>query len=1221
MKPLLFLLFFWPSIALCMTCAETFRELAPYQVYEWTREHADQAWAEIESVSLPKAKRLAMLLALAENDPAQMASRMAKLKLSDSERAELAIRIAERKPSALVSHPEALPASKAKRFDIATAAFGRIKGQEEGKDKRADEFVSLVNHLDLTEPQRYRLALMLLNYNDSWNRTGKPWLRKHLKQFNLSLSHRLAIGEMFGPEMLEFIEEFDLGKDEKLKIAQKYVAAHAQKKQGSDAREFLVPKYQKALGLSDSDLRGLFRRAWQKRDDYLAPLLNEDSDWLVVDFANMMKLSSKEKAGLLAWFYDRERDGSGYVHLSSKVIPKIVTDDPDANYRIGLAAFRGRGAINIHERGAGIHGFLSTAVLRPAQRLDLIERLLHEYGVRDLDALTSLVNHPDISQKDRIRLLRRLISSEYFRTPKRDVIEEFLKLVPGRKKEALQLMAEAGADVSALVDTVRFSRDEKLYFLMLAAQRDPEEMIGRIPVLGLRQAERFRLVQAIAETKPELVDAHIHRLDLSEQQRFEIARGMLERGRGGDQRRSELAIILQYNIADPGRRYELAKAYVKYHRTHESISEAARLTELKPRQVEALGRIPFSQDPLGELAKEGIEISENTPLETIQDHLRAYADRHPRILPKQWVDIVWDRVKKRQTGLELLRHLYELTDYDPSKPVPTDSLDVLSAVTGLDANALRQAKLSQDRLGTIYELALDLRAGLRQAPLQGVRIDPSVLRKDSFIALVQRLRDALHISGNTDEAWQGVHEGLKLSDGITADNIGALTKRAENHIVDAVQREFGSTDMKLTYEQLAALREKWGDLEPIYTLIARFKGSSQWHKEIDTLARIFEASLQNRFEDYKFTGDPNDQTDQAQARAQLSSLATDQQKAEWRRVRSRVAVFNPNGQVGAVVDPVPGAKAVVENQLVGHLALTGEANPEHVEAVRTVLATQPDPMQALAALDQGAMKGMEPPVFRDALMRAGLVLLRGAEDAEGLRRIAGAMNAWAGRLGVNVDARNDLKDIAGRVKPNRDAPVESIVFTTTVNDPKSLITIGDLVKCSSCQNYRTGGVIGTLPGYVVDANVQAIVSFNLPVASFRRPAEFLQVRQAVAEGKRIKTVWDGGRRTVTFEIENPSGQSVFVVSNPVDQAYHRQMMKLGRAADGRPGIFLERAYESPIDSVHLMQDQVASLKEEITAAIGGVAGQQITVAASRNPGGHYSDAGGGVVTGEYTVGP
>jgi hypothetical protein len=73
--------------------------------------------------------------------------------------------------------------------------------------------------------------------------------------------------------------------------------------------------------------------------------------------------------------------------------------------------------------------------------------------------------------------------------------------------------------------------------------------------------------------------------------------------------------------------------------------------------------------------------------------------------------------------------------------------------------------------------------------------------------------------------------------------------------------------------------------------------------------------------------------------------------------------------------------------------------------------------------------------------------------------------------------------------------------------------------------------------------------------------------------------------------------------------------------DGRPGIFLERAYETTVDSSDVINNQVQALKSELANAVGGVTDQRIKVAASRNPGGHYSDAGGGSKTTEYEVGP
>jgi uncharacterized membrane protein (UPF0127 family) len=60
-------------VAKAMTCQEILKQLSPFQVYEWTKENADKVWDEAHDLKLPSAKRQALVIALAENDPERMA--------------------------------------------------------------------------------------------------------------------------------------------------------------------------------------------------------------------------------------------------------------------------------------------------------------------------------------------------------------------------------------------------------------------------------------------------------------------------------------------------------------------------------------------------------------------------------------------------------------------------------------------------------------------------------------------------------------------------------------------------------------------------------------------------------------------------------------------------------------------------------------------------------------------------------------------------------------------------------------------------------------------------------------------------------------------------------------------------------------------------------------------------------------------------------------------
>ncbi len=94
---------------------------------------------------------------------------------------------------------------------------------------------------------------------------------------------------------------------------------------------------------------------------------------------------------------------------------------------------------------------------------------------------------------------------------------------------------------------------------------------------------------------------------------------------------------------------------------------------------------------------------------------------------------------------------------------------------------------------------------------------------------------------------------------------------------------------------------------------------------------------------------------------------------------------------------------------------------------------------------------------------------------------------------------SDAKSLQQSSEPNVSEVARSgLSFTVLLSDPRSLLTIGDIVNTSSCQNYKFGGQIQSLLGYVEDANVKAIVSFALNASHFSDQKEYDALYRAVS---------------------------------------------------------------------------------------------------------------------------
>lgn len=84
-------------------------------------------------------------------------------------------------------------------------------------------------------------------------------------------------------------------------------------------------------------------------------------------------------------------------------------------------------------------------------------------------------------------------------------------------------------------------------------------------------------------------------------------------------------------------------------------------------------------------------------------------------------------------------------------------------------------------------------------------------------------------------------------------------------------------------------------------------------------------------------------------------------------------------------------------------------------------------------------------------------------------------------------------------------------------------------------------------------------------------------------------------------------------------AFLRRMLKLGKTADGRAGLVYEVPYQQTHTFSPLMHQQSQELIEEVAAAIGGTFNESISIPQSRNIRGVYSDLGGGIQRGSYTI--
>lgn len=577
---------------------------------------------------------------------------------------------------------------------------------------------------------------------------------------------------------------------------------------------------------------------------------------------------------------------------------------------------------------------------------------------------------------------------------------------------------------------------------------------------------------------------------------------------------------------------------------------------------------------------------------------------------EKFIPVLSDRSRHAEVQTKLFQQIWKVMRGDQQQHKARlegrlDSLNVVEIAVGLPEHSLETwAKLSNDRRNTFYELALEI------AELQpGIFLDfPHVrdcLSKKQNEYVLGLIRDNLTL-GPSEEFT----EILKVKDErqMGEQLKGLFSKR--------MARLFADLNLSISYDEFLNLKEKWGNLEPVMTLMARFKGNQKWQSELPWLGHVFSAEIHNRFHNLKFS-EPLDNKDAKLLTPQLDFLSTEQ-KFEWQKMRSVAQVVDSseskNAESSELMKKIR-AFGSLGNQLITHLEEVLKENKmsEIHPDIEPALLKKQDPNQTLKELREK---------FDEVeILSAVLVFFKGVtveSDIEKIQTVLIFLNSTSPEL---IQSPTDLVQIKADIKetllilkgPQQSKNSEkAIVYTTLLQDAKNLLTIGDLVEASSCQNYKTGSHVETLLGYVLDANVQGVVSFAVSSSHFRSEKEFLNAYEAVSKNPHAIHF---DLYAHTFTIQTATG---VIQSFPVKKAHFRQILKLGKTENGNPGLRLERAYQQYHTAQTVMAAQTQKLLETVRKAIGAEQGE-ITIPQSRNPGGVYSDACTGVMTKSYKI--
>jgi len=610
----------------------------------------------------------------------------------------------------------------------------------------------------------------------------------------------------------------------------------------------------------------------------------------------------------------------------------------------------------------------------------------------------------------------------------------------------------------------------------------------------------------------------------------------------------------------------------------------------------------------------------------LRQHLTTAAERGSIPLSKKSVDHLLNFTNRVDLIGQLLRAYYfsEKKEGHSSEPKA-----VISRAIGISEKSLSSEGFSKHgRYAEDFaQILLNIQERLSSPMFQNLEIDPKVFQGENFEQL-NRILDAIRarlffqlaVEGNGAKADRTVAEILSKSGlhgrPLTAHDLSRVEARVNEDMQHYFQQQFSQVGIEIEAKDLEKLKGEHGDFLPIQVLIGRMAANSDWKRGLPTLGQVFRHMLDGDFPEYKYEGKGGAPGDVEKSAWQLRSLPEGPKREAWKAEYSEVSVWNESGKETGGLLPEFRLAALSDNAKRFRAHLPNLVIPEgdvQRRIVDRVLAAQTPISKLLPELRRLSHEGESAQADQVILssLSQGLVDAKDVPSALLLSRRLNELFHPSNNFSVKLDrdAAGNLEDIVRDAKSSPKKTGEAIVVTCTFSDPRLLLKIGSLVSDTSCQNYRTGTFIGTLLGYVIDANVKGIYGTVLKPYEFKSLADYHRVQKAILSGTEIKAEVDGKDLSIHFEWAKPDGTTVRVSSSSQNFGFRRHVLKMGTSVveSGGAGLALEPAFRSSTPAEAELERQSNAVVTKVANATGATVGETTEHGASKNIGGVYSD--------------
>ena len=520
-------------------------------------------------------------------------------------------------------------------------------------------------------------------------------------------------------------------------------------------------------------------------------------------------------------------------------------------------------------------------------------------------------------------------------------------------------------------------------------------------------------------------------------------------------------------------------------------------------------------------------------------------------------------------------------------------LTLMAGLKGLDEHHLssRDYRKVLELLRSMYEESASDMPQLSTL----IEITPEVWRADFAGALECVLGRAALYSMNPTV----LSERIYVTNATLREQREAIGAALDSALAERLQLSSAGGTLKLA--------EKWGDLSPITVLLARFARSHPY--EIPALREVVEHVLKGSFQNYRY--DPE--------RGQLPGF-TPVMIERWKENPHRLVLCKAGESSDMTRDRALAEAQHIYSQLLTHIAdveeIGGTSNESSLGQARFLAHSKQD----VFAREYKQIEKENPgSSWVHVVSSIGLLLKEG--DREGVAMFLRNFATIRSRIGAHYppEVRQQLSDdvnaLSEVVKERAvDKSKGYLVFTTITDDPKLLMMVGDLVNTSSCQNYRTGSVVETLLGYVMDGNIKATLSFAIAEGHVRNL--FKISHKDSFDPKRFSVSFDAPKLLLT--LTDPDGESQTI---PLGKAIRRRILRVGqRMNDAAPVMYAERPYQILHAVTSKMEAEEAALLNTVEKNCGfGTAEGDVEFPASGNPAGVYSDYGQGAMIGDYLL--